>query len=265
MQSSITRESLQASLTQYFGSIPDPRVERTRAHQLVDIIAIALFAILSGADGWVAIETYGLAKQEWLETFLNLPNGIPSHDTFARVFSRLDLVVLESSFQQWVRLLTSTLGAQVIAIDGKTLKGSYDREQGVKALQMVSAWASGHRLVLGQCAVATKSNEITAIPVLLEQLDLSGAIITIDAMGAQTTIAQQIHQAQADYILALKKNHPTLSEFANAWFERHAAQSGQLGITVHYSACEGEHHRIETRTLWPVPVTEVFPQDRIAA
>jgi predicted transposase YbfD/YdcC len=199
MQHCVNRETLQASLNAYFGNIVDPRVERTRAHQLLDIITIALFAVLAGADSWVAIETYGHAKQSWLESFLALPNGIPSHDTFARVFSRLDPLALEASFEQWVKQILESLDAQVVAIDGKTLKGSYDREQGVKALQMVSAWASEHRLVLGQCAVDTKSNEITAIPVLLEQLDLSGAIITIDAMGTQTAIAQQIHQAQAYY------------------------------------------------------------------
>jgi len=265
MQSSVTRESLQASLNQYFGLIPDPRVERTRAHQLVDIITIALFVILSGADGWVAIETYGLAKQEWLETFLDLPNGIPSHDTFARVFARLDPFMLESSFQQWVRLVASNLGAQVIAIDGKTVKGSYERAQGVKGLQMVSAWASEHCLVLGQCAVDTKSNEITAIPVLLEQLDLSGAIITIDAMGTQTAIAQQIYQAQADYILALKKNHPTLSQMASEWFEHYKEQSKCSGTTVDYCQCESGHHRTETRRLWQIPVAEVFAPDSIAA
>ena len=139
---------MRATLNDYFGTIPDPRVERTRAHQLVDIITIALFAVLSGADGWNAIETYGLAKQEWLETFLELPNGIPSHDTFARVFARLDPLLLESKFQDWVRLIASELEASIIAIDGKCLKGSSDREKGVHALRLVSAWASSHQLVL---------------------------------------------------------------------------------------------------------------------
>lgn len=210
----MNREALQACLEKYFGQIAAPRVERTRAHQLLDIITIALFAVLSGADSWVGIETYGNAKHSWLATFLALPNGIPSHDTFARVFARLDPVALEASFQQWMRTLVSSLDAQVIAIDGKTLKGSYERERGVKALQMVSAWASEHRLVLGQCNVASKSNEITAIPVLLEQLALTGCIISINAMGTQTAIAQQILQQQADYILALKGNHAAVFEQA---------------------------------------------------
>jgi predicted transposase YbfD/YdcC len=264
MPSTNTQEALQAAVNEYFGCIPDPRVERTRAHQLVDIITIALFAILSGADSWVAIETYALAKQAWLATFLALPNGIPSDDTFARVFARLDPVELEAKFQQWVRLIAAHLGAQVIAIDGKTLKGSYDREGGVKALQMVSAWASEHRLVLGQCAVDTKSNEVTAIPVLLEQLDVQGAIITLDAMGTQTAIARQIHAAQADYILALKHNQPTLATLAEDWLRQHRSGSQPSLVTREVSVCEAGHHRIERRTLWQVPVTQVFPPELVA-
>lgn len=128
----VNRETLQSCLEQYFGQMPDPRVERTRAHQLLDIIAIALFAVLSGADSWVAIETYGNAKRSWLESFLALPNGIPSHDTFARVLARLDPEAFEASFQEWLKALVSTLEAQLIAIDGKTVKGSYDREGGSK-------------------------------------------------------------------------------------------------------------------------------------
>ncbi len=254
----MNRETLQSCLEQYFGQIRDPRVERTRAHQLLDIIAIALLAVLSGADSWVAIETYGNAKRSWLETFLALPNGIPSHDTFARVFARLDPTALEASFQQWMSALVSSLEAQVIAIDGKTLKGSYDRERGVKALQMVSAWASEHRLVLGQCSVSSKSNEITAIPVLLEQLALTDCIISIDAMGTQTAIAQQIQQQQADYILALKGNHATLFEQAQVWFENFQSYPLAAGEYTQHQHCESGHHRIESRTLWQFPAALVF-------
>jgi predicted transposase YbfD/YdcC len=252
------RATLQSCLEKYFGQIIDPRVERTRAHQLLDIIAIALFAVLSGADSWVGIETYGNAKRSWLETFLALPNGIPSHDTFARVFARLEPVALEASFQQWMSALVSSLDAQVIAIDGKTLKGSYDRESGVKALQMVSAWASEHRLVLGQCRVSSKSNEITAIPVLLEQLALTGCIISIDAMGTQTAIAQQIQHQQADYILALKGNHPTLYEQAQAWFENFQAHPPESVDYTQHQHCQSGHHRIESRTLWQFPAAQLF-------
>jgi predicted transposase YbfD/YdcC len=254
--------SLRATVNEYFGAIPDPRVERTRAHHLVDIITIALLAILSGADGWNAIETYGWAKQEWLESFLDLPNGIPSHDTFARVFARLDPNMLESQFQEWVKLLASYLGATVIAIDGKSIKGSYDREMGVKALQLVSAWASEHQLVLGQCAVETKSNEITAIPILLEQLDLSGSIITIDAMGTQTSIAQQIYQAKADYILSLKTNHPRLAHAAQRWFEDRKPSINSTTVTQTTTVDAG-HHRIETRTVWQVCADQVFSPSQL--
>jgi hypothetical protein len=139
----ISGETLQVCLEQYFGEIPDSRVERTRVHQLLDIIAIALLAVLAGADGWVAIETYGNAKRPWLETFLALPNGIPSHDTFARVFARLDPEAFELGFQQWVKTFVSCLGAQLIAIDGKTVRGSYDREAGIKALQLVRCQGHG--------------------------------------------------------------------------------------------------------------------------
>jgi predicted transposase YbfD/YdcC len=259
----VNRETLQSCLEQYFGQIPDPRVERTRAHQLLDIIAIALFAVLSGADSWVAIETYGNAKLSWLASFLVLANGIPSHDTFARVFARLDPDAFETSFQQWVKALVSTLGAQLIAIDGKTVKGSYDREEGVKALQLVSAWASEHRLVLGQCTVSSKSNEITAIPVLLEQLALAGCIVSIDAMGTQSAIAEQITQQQADYILALKGNHPTLLAQAKTGFEDAQAHRGETTEYTQYQGTEAGHHRIESRTIWQIPATQVFSPNQL--
>lgn len=254
----MNREALQACLEKYFGQIADPRVEGTRAHQLLDIIAIALLALLSGADSWVGIATYGNAKHSWLATFLALPNGIPSPDTFARVFARLEPVALEASFQQWMRALVSSLDAQVIAIDGKTLKGSYERESGVKALQLVRAWASEHRLVLGQCSVASKSTEITAIPVLLKQLALTGCIISIDAIGTQTAIAQQITDQQADYILALKGNHATLFEQAQTWFENSQAESVAAVEHTQYQSCESGHHRIESRTVWQFPASPVL-------
>jgi predicted transposase YbfD/YdcC len=263
MPLSVNRETLQSCLEQYFGQIPDPRVERTRAHQLLDIIAIALFAVLSGADSWVAIETYGNAKRSWLETFLVLPNGIPSHDTFARVFARLDPEAFEASFQRWIKALVSRLGTQLVAIDGKTVKGSYDREGGIKALQLVSAWASEHRLVLGQCAVASKSNEITAIPVLLKQLALAGCIVSIDAMGTQSAIAEQITSQQADYILALKGNHPTLFEQAHTRFkDALECQREDIEHTQHQET-EAGHHRLESRTIWQIPAAQVFSAQQL--
>ena len=172
----MTRESLKKSIEEHFGKIPDQRVVTRSSHKLVDIIAIAILAILCGADGWVAIETYGKAKEEWLSTFLELPNGIPSHDTFGRIFSQLDPEILEKNFQSWIKVITAQLGLEVVAIDirrfdsfagglptaidGKSLNGSYDRENSLKSLVMVSAWSSSHRLVLGQVAVKQKSNEM---------------------------------------------------------------------------------------------------------
>lgn len=165
-----------------FPQLPDPRVERTKDHLLIDIVAIAIFAVISGADGWVAIETYRQSKLGWLEQFLALPNGIPSHDTFARVFARLDPEVFRACFYSWIESITEVLGAQVIPIDGKTLKQSYDRNGQQKAIHIVSAWASEHRLVLGQMKVDKKSNEITAIPALLDVLEIVAASASLPLM-----------------------------------------------------------------------------------
>jgi len=211
--------ALTEQMHSFFSEIEDPRVQRTRAHLLTDILIIGILSAIAfgsarsaiaGGKGWEDMENYGLSKHDWLKEFLALPNGIPCPDTFRRVFERMNPKVFERCFQRWVQSIVETIGAQVIPIDGKTLRGSYDREQKKSALHLVSAWASEHRLVLGQVKVTDKSNEITAIPTLLELLDLTGCIITIDAMGTQTAIASQIYNAKADYILALKANHPTL-------------------------------------------------------
>lgn len=262
----MTKESLRESIDQYFGSIPDQRVVTRSAHKLVDIIAIAILALLCGADGWVGIETYGKAKEEWLKTFLELPNGIPSHDTFGRVFSQLDPEVLEQNFQRWVKVIAEGLGLEIvhIAIDGKNLKGSYDRENSLKSLTMVSAWSSSHQLVLGQVAVEEKSNEITAIPILLEQLDLKAGIITIDAMGTQTAIAKQIKTAEADYILALKANHPSLAKAAQNWWEKNKENNDDYKIIKTELTCQAGHHRLEKRRFWQVPVEEIFSSAKIS-
>ena len=263
MASQLNSESLKDSIEECFGEIPDSRIQKKTAHKLIDIIAISILAIICGADSWSEIETYGRAKQNWLSTFLELENGIPSHDTFARVIRRLDPEILEQSFQKWIAQMTGKLGLEVVAIDGKTLKSSYDRENSLKSLQMVSAWSSSHRLVLGQVPVDKKSNEITAIPILLEQLDVSGAIITIDAMGTQTAIAQNIQAAKADYIFTLKSNHPTLAKDAQDWFKDHQAQPDLEKVKITKITCESGHHRIEKRQFWQVPVELVFSQERI--
>src|SRR3990172_6246780 len=163
-----------ASLEQHFAGLTDPRVERTREHKLLDIVLIAVCAAICGADGWVDVEEFGKAKQTWLQTFLELPNGIPSHDTFGRVFARLDPDEFEAAFVGWVQAVSQHTGGQVIAIDGKRLRRSHDRTLGKNAIHMVSAWASAHHLVLGQRKVDEKSNEIRAVPALLRVLVISG-------------------------------------------------------------------------------------------
>lgn len=264
MPCAITIETLRASLETHFGKMPETRIVSRSSHKLINIMTIAIFAVLCGADGWVAVETYGKAKQDWLAKFLDLSHGIPSHDTFGRVFSKIDPEKMERHFQEWVKLMAGKLGLTVVAIDGKSLNGSYDRENSLNALQMVSAWSSNQGLVLGQCAVDKKSNEITAIPILLEQLDLKGAIVTMDAMGTQRTIAQQIKTAEADYVLALKGNHPTLNNDAQDWFKENREKLEAFPEVIgHRRTCESGHHRIEQRQLWQVPVAMVFPAARI--
>lgn len=245
---------LQDTLLEHFSQLSDPRIDRTKAHLLLDIIAIAVLAVLAGADGWEAIETFGQSRQAWLAQFLSLPNGIPSHDTFRRLFARLDPIQFQQCFRNWVNALTQALGAQVIAIDGKTLKQSYDRNDKLKALHLVSAWASEHRLVLAQVKVNQKSNEITAIPALLELLDIKGCIITIDAMGAQKAIATQIIHKQADYVLTLKANHGKLHHAVQQWFEQERTDDGDCQVSF-CETLETGHHRIETRRYWSVPIT----------
>lgn len=244
-------------LQECFAAIEDPRVERTRAHQLSDILTIAILSTIAGGQGWEDMELYGLVKHQWLSTFLALPNGIPSPDTFRRVLERINPKQLEDCFEQWIRLLVDTLGVQVIAIDGKSVNGSYERESGKKALHFVSAWATEHRLVLAQTKVQDKSNEITAIPALIELLDIAGCIVTLDAMGTQKTIAAQIQKAGADYILSLKANHPKLFEQVTTWFET-ARTTGNLPEPVEHKTETG-HHRIEIRKVWSLSLTQLPP------
>ena len=195
-----------ASILMHFASLEDPRDNRGKEHLLLDIITISICAVLSGAEGWEDIAEYGGAKQEWLSTFLPLPNGIPCADTFARVFARLDPKQFQECFGSWVKAISTLVEGEIVGIDGKTLRRSYDKSKDEAAIHLVSAWASRNRLVLGQRQVENKSNEITAIPELLKVLALSGCIVTIDAMGCQKEIATTIVEQQADYVLALKGN-----------------------------------------------------------
>ncbi len=195
----------------YFAELRDPRVERTREHLLEEILLMAIAAVLSGAGSWNEIEDYGKAKRPWFKGFLQLPGGIPSHDTFNRVISALDPAEMEKGFADWVFSIAKLTAGEVVAIDGKALCGT--REAGKKTLvHMVSAWASANNLVLAQRKVDDKSNEITAIPKLLDALELTGTVITIDAMGCQRAIANRIVDKKADYILAVKENQGILLE-----------------------------------------------------
>jgi predicted transposase YbfD/YdcC len=235
------------SIRECFAEVPDPRREHMRLHNLWDIIAIAILAVVAGADSWVEVAKYGVSKLDFLETFLELPNGIPSHDTFRRVFSLLKPEALHEGFVKWVQAIAEMTLGRFVAIDGKTARRSFDKKAGKGALHMVSAWVSENRLLLGQQACDSKSNEITAIPELVKKLELSGAIVTIDAMGCQKEIAATIQDAGADYILAVKDNQPTLHEEIRQVFSD-ALDNGFAGME-HHSHCTEEkgHGRVETR------------------
>jgi predicted transposase YbfD/YdcC len=241
-----------ASFQAHFASIEDPRVERTRRHDLLDIIVIAVCAVICGADDWVDVEAWGNAKLDWLRQYLPLPNGIPSHDTFGDVFGRLKPEQFETSFLSWVQAVMGASGGKVVAIDGKTLRRSHDRRAGKSAIHMVSAWASANHLLLGQVKVDEKSNEITAIPALLETLALGGCIVTIDAIGTQTEIARAIVDQGADYVLAVKENQGHLYEDVLATFQE--AEARQFMHVPHsYAKTTGKGHgRIETRECWVI-------------
>ena len=240
------------TLRECFGDLPDPRVARTRRHHLFDIVSIAILGALSGADTWVDIEAFGRAKITWLRTFLELPNGIPSHDTFGRVFARIDPEAFRSGFTTWVKGVRQAT-EEVIAIDGKAVRHSHDRLHGRAAIQMVSAWATKSQLVLGQVKVDSKSNEITAIPELLQLVDVSGCIVTIDAMGCQREIAAQIREGKGHYMLALKDNQRRLYRRVQDHF-RYAREANFAQVNGHdrASRIEKGHGRIERRTCWTI-------------
>lgn len=211
MATKTTKAAERQSILDYFAELPDPRRENeNKRHNLIDIIAISILATICGAEHFTEMEEYGNANLEFLQSFLELPNGIPSHDTFGYVFARLDAGEFQKCFASWVESIREATDGEVIAIDGKTLRRSHNRSKGKGPLHMVSAWATSNRLTLGQTKVDEKSNEITAVPELLELLYLKGCIVTIDAMGTQKDIAAQIREKEADYVLALKDNQPNL-------------------------------------------------------
>ena len=231
----------------FFVNLTDPRLDRTRRHPLLSIIVLAVCGTLAGADGWAEIERYGRAKLDFFRQFLDLPHGIPSHDTFGRVFARLKPDALLPCIHRWLAALGRAVAGEVVAIDGKTLRGSFDTAAGQSPLHLVSAWATEARLVLGQVACDAKSNEITAIPLLLELLDLRGAIVTIDAMGCQTKIAAAIRGRGADYVLAVKDNQPTLHEAISDAFLAHAEADDRDPSVRRLATVERGHGRQERR------------------
>lgn len=246
-----------ARILTHFADLEDPRDERGKDHLLIDIITITICAVICGAESWVDIELYGQSKQAWFSTFLKLPNGIPSHDTFARVFARLDPEAMQQCFLGWIRAISALSAGEVIAIDGKKVRHSYDTGNGKGAIHMVSAWASANRLVLGQQKVDAKSNEITAIPLLLEVLAIEGCIVTIDAMGTQKEIATTIIERGADYVLALKGNQGGLFEDVQWLFEQ--AQAVQFQDVAHdfVQTIDKGHGRIEIRRCWTLAEAEL--------
>lgn len=235
------------TISKYFAELKDPRIERSKLHKLIDIVTITICAVISGADSWVDIELYGKTKWKWLKKFLELANGIPSHDTFARVFARLDPQQLQQCFLRWIKSISKLFSGEIIAIDGKTLKHSYDSADDKSAIHMVSAWASANRLVLGQVKVDRKSNEITAIPKLLKALCLKGCTVTLDAMGCQREIVTQIVAQSANYVITLKKNQGSLYERVEAIFKQALKKDWSGGEHTDYKVKEQEHGREETR------------------
>jgi predicted transposase YbfD/YdcC len=236
------------AVTRFFSRLRDPRRNHRKRHLLIDLIVITLCAVICGANDWQQVVTFARRRRAWLETFLRLPNGLPSHDTFERVFERLDPQAFQACFRQWVEALVQTLGLKSIAIDGKTLRHSGNGPKSWKPLHLVSAWAGHCQLTLGQVAVEEKSNEITAIPRLLELLDVHGALVTIDAMGCQKEIAQQIVAGGGDYLLAVKDNQPNLLEDIQTCLGE-ALDRDFKGFTCDtYETQERGHGRQETRS-----------------
>ena len=245
-------EGLIPSIEECFRELPDPRVEGRCDHKMLDMVVMTICAVICGADGWVGVETYGKEKEVFLRGYLELPNGIPSHDTLGRFFAALDAEAFQARFAQWVETVFEVSDGQVIAMDGKTARRSHDRSIGKDAIHRVNAWAVSNGIALGQRKVSDKSNEITAIPELLKVLDVAGCVLTIDAMGCQTAIARTIIDQKADYVLTVKDNQGNLRRDIADWF----AYADQ----VQFKHMRADHHqtvtkhqgRIEIRQCWAI-------------
>lgn len=241
-----------ASLVEYFAKVPDPRVERSQLHPLGSILALSVCGVICGANSFVGIELFGRSQEPWLRTFLDLPNGIPSHDTLGRTFAMLNPKALEQAFRDWVTAMATLTKGEVVAIDGKTLRRSFQKAGSSAFVHMVSAWATGNQMVLGQVKTDEKSNEITAIPRLLELLQLKGCLVTIDAMGCQKEIAAKIVDSKADYMLAVKDNQPMLASAIAGVFEE-ALRDPEFAASYHQTEDKGRG-RIDVRRCWTLNI-----------
>ena len=252
------------TISDYFSEIKDPRVGRTKRHKLIDIITITICAVISGADTFVDIEEYGKAQHKWLKKFLQLPNGIPSHDTFSRVFAGINTQEFQQCFLRWIESISQLTKGEIIAIDGKTLRHSYNKNSDDSPIHMVRAWATKNRLTLGQMKVKQKSNEITAIPELLKVLYLTGAVVTIDAMGCQKEIVNEIITQGADYIIALKKNQGGLYTRAVELFKKAQKKPEKPYLKSGNYFDSSNHGREETRYYQVINniKDEIDPQDQ---
>lgn len=240
-------EPVGTTISEHFASLKDPRILLKTHHKLIDIVVITICAVICGADDWQEVVDYGKAKHDWLRTFLELPHGIPSHDTFGRVFSLLRPEEFERCFVSWIHAVFEITAGQTVAIDGKTLRRSYERSSNKAAIHMVGAWASQTGLALGQVKTEDKSNEITAIPELLKLLEIKGCIVTIDAMGCQKEIAREIVEQGADYVLALKGNQATLRKDVELFFEDAVLCDFEDIPHESYETTDGEHGRVDVR------------------
>ena len=247
-----------ARMEEHFAELTDPR-RRKVMYPLIDVVVIAVCAVICGADDFVAIAEFGRKKHEWLSRFLDLKNGIPSHDRFNAILAAINPAEFEKCLLSWITTLHEMSEGQIIAIDGKTLRRSYDAASSKSAIHMVSAWASENHISLGQVVVDAKSNEITAIPKLLEILELSGSLVTIDAMGCQTEIAKKIVQSEADYCLAIKGNQPTHHEGIKAFFDEQLENDFADVKVRRFQTTEKGHGREEKRYYFICPVPDDLP------
>lgn len=247
---STTQNESIISISDFFRNLKDPRIKRTKRHLLHDILTIAILAMICGAEGWEDMEVFGEAKETWLRTFLSLEHGIPCADTFRRVFAAIDPKQFEACFMKWIQHLAKDITGKVVAIDGKTLRRSYDKAAKKSALHLVHAYASECQLLLGQVATSEKSNEITAIPELLGLLDIQGAIVTIDAMGCQRKIAKDIVAKEANYVLSLKGNQGALEKEVSEFFTDALSDEKTKKNLAYSETTDGDHGRVEVRKVY---------------